>query len=100
MKINQDIHVTQEDIDKARAALAAGGRAARGVVCPIAQALRRQGFPDARVGISYMLTAAGRCQCDLPEEAQMFVYDFDTRDRAEPFTFHLECEFPDGPSME
>lgn len=74
------IQVKQEDIDKGR----------RNVCfdCPIALALRREGYRDVVVG-----SAAVRISTtviELPRSARRFINRFDNRKKVQPFNFILE----------
>ena len=79
------IHVTRADI-------------ARGVVedpdrCPVALALRRQGFSDAWVvetSLHFPLWPRGARTVTAPRSVRRFVRRFDTHKDVAPFSFRLE----------
>ena len=75
MKIN----VTAEDIAKA----------SRGncFTCPIAKALRREGF--SKVAVYEHTVWIGTLQFTLPLDATIFIQRFDSDSPVEPFAFEL-----------
>ena len=97
---NMIIHVTREDI--------AQGARRNSELCPIARALHRHGFTDYLVdcagtedgGVRCWMTidsvsqrmrsARGTIEIDLPSEVALFVANFDSGERPEPFSFELD----------
>lgn len=72
------IRVTQKDINLSEP----GPRK-----CPIAQALQRRGYKNALVGLRKV--TVGERSAMLPKEACAFMWDYDSYDIAEPFSFTL-----------
>lgn len=88
------IHVEQEDIGAGRLFQGRGvGRAS--LNCPVAHALRRQGFPKASVGISSFKVDdrdPPSPWVNLPESVPAFIHKFDAREMVDPFTFEFDYE--------
>jgi hypothetical protein len=74
------VTVTQEDIDK--------GVRSHPESCPIAQALRRQYGDSPSVGLYNFRLNDYRYS--LPEEAQVFIMEFDSRWTVKPISFVAE----------
>lgn len=87
------IHVTQEDIDKAKEILKdpLGVRGSRSEVCPIAQAIKRTfGNDDVTVLPGMAWIGEGDDPFILPYRAGDFISDFDKDKPVEPFKFYLK----------
>ena len=76
------ITVTKEDIEN--------GIRSSNKFCPIALALKRAGYKDAIVRTIEFLYDCGNAGCNLPLEAQKFIYSFDVGKPVKPFTFSIE----------
>lgn len=78
--------VTQEDIEK--------GIKGDTSNCPIANALKRMGYTDVKVGYlhSWIHRNGRTLTVRMPIEASFFVDNFDNRETVAPFSFDLKLE--------
>lgn len=89
------IEVTQADIDSSSAEIARikdlGWVPLYSAVCPIATALRRQGFPNAIVGgqLIYLSGSSDSDYIPLNADCRAFARNFDTYKPVAPFSFEV-----------
>jgi hypothetical protein len=90
-----EIKVTQDHIDAARfmedVSNCEGGYISSCQRCPIALALKSQGFPDADVGKNFAyLRGTDKRHVMLPVKIRMFIHAYDNKQPVDPISFRYE----------
>ena len=89
------IRVLQQDLDAAEAERAKRPDAPLNRICPVAQSLRRQGYPDpivGRVTIYWHPDPARQKSMQTPQSVDRFISQWDRKkETAKPFAFFLRA---------